>query len=95
VSLANGNKYGRIEKYISDEEQQWINLFEAEKALNGEEAATEKYGNLITDEHMSGRFIYKFYVNNITSGGSFTEKILIVENKSGIGTEVPIRIVSK
>jgi hypothetical protein len=54
VSLANGNKYGRIEKYISDEEQQWINLFEAEKALNGEEAATEKYGNLITDEHMSG-----------------------------------------
>jgi hypothetical protein len=95
VSLANGSKYGFIEKYVTDEEQAWITAFEAEKALNGEAAAIAKYGNLITDEHMSGRYIYKFHVNNITTGESFTEKIIVTDTKSQIGTEMPIRIVSK
>jgi hypothetical protein len=95
VSLANGSKYGFIEKYVTDEEQAWITAFEAEKALNGEAAAIAKYGNLITDEHMSGRYIYKFHVNNITTSESFTEKIIVTDTKSQIGTEMPIRIVSK
>jgi hypothetical protein len=95
VVLANGNKYGTIEKYTSDEEADWLAAFEAEKALNGEAAATAKYGNFVTDEHMSGRFVYRFRVNNITSGGSFIEKIIVTDLKSGMGTEVPIRIVSK
>ena len=95
VSLANRNKYGRIERYISEEEQAWLEAFEAEKVINGESAAILKYGEFITDEHMSGRFIYKFYARDIAGSDVLTENISIMDKKSGIGTEVPIRIVSR
>jgi hypothetical protein len=95
VSLEHGNKYGYVEEYRSTEEKQWLESFEAEKIANGEEAAIAKYGYFTTDEHISGRFIYKFHVNNITAGDKFTERIIITDTKSGIGTEVPITIVPR
>ena len=95
VELEHGNKYGYIEKYMTQEEKEWLSKFEEEKAKNGEESAIYKYGQLVTDEHISGRFIYKFHVNNIVNEGIITEKIIVIDEKSGIGTEVPITIITR
>lgn len=93
VVLANGTKLGRIEKYVSKEEEDFMTAFETERLSNGENAALAKYGYFVTDEHMSGRYIYKFHVNNIAIQGTYTERIIVTETKTGIGTEIPIRIV--
>jgi hypothetical protein len=88
-------KYGTLTKYISEEEQEFLDKYNTEKLLNGEESAIEKYGYFITDEHRSGRFIYKYHVHAITTGGRLTEKIIFMDNKTGVGTEVQIQIMSK
>jgi len=98
VTLEHGNKYGRIERYVSKEEQVLLDAIEAFKQTpeyTGDDSIVQRFGYFVTDEHISGRYVYKFYVNNISTGGAFTEKIIITDTKSGVGTEVPIRIVSK
>lgn len=88
-------KYGTISRYFSADEQALIDAYNIEKDLHGEEAAVAMYGNIVTDEARSGRYIYKYRVNNITGSSTLTERIIITDKKSGIGTEIPIKIVSK
>lgn len=78
-----------ISRYISPEEE----TYNKYKEEHGEEAAKNKYGNLVTEEHRSGRFIYKYKAPGSIEEQSMTDKINIYDTISGIGVQIPIRIV--
>lgn len=92
--VTNLNKqYGAIYKYVSPEEQEWLDY----KNQYGEEAAIQRYGYLITDEHRSGRFIYKYKAGKIpyeeSKGYDLIDQISIYDRISKIGIQIPIRLV--
>lgn len=87
------NTNNHIPRYVSPEEIEWMKYFKE----YGEEKTLQRYGQLITDEHRSGRFIYKYRANKYTyaSGDNYEiiDNIVIRDTKSKIGIQIPIRLV--
>jgi hypothetical protein len=86
VKSSYGNK---IERFVSEEE----NLFNLYSDEYGEEAAVERLGQLITEENRAGRFIYKYKAPGSIEEESIVDQITIYDDISGIGVQIPIRIV--
>lgn len=84
---------GEVPIYVSPEEDQWNKYAEE----YGEEAAIKRYGHFITDEHRSGRFIYKYKAPRILREegipSEVIDKITITDRVSEIGVQIPIRLV--
>jgi hypothetical protein len=84
------NGYGTIKKYVTEEEAEW----KAYATQYGESKAIEDLGYLITDEHRAGRFIYKYKAGKFTEGQyEMTDNVIIRDKISGIGIQIPIRLV--
>lgn len=76
-------------RYISPEEQEWLDY----RDEYGEEATIKRYGNLTTDEHRSGRFIYKYKAGTQITENEKIDNITITDKVSKIEIQIPIRLV--
>ena len=69
--------------------QEWLDY----KDRYGEEDTIRRYGNIITDEHRAGRFIYKYTAGTQITEAEKIDNITITDKISGIEIQIPIRLV--
>lgn len=99
LEVVSKHSYGHITRYMCEEEKLWKKIAKE----HGEDVALERLGNLITDEHRSGRFIYKYLSRpgkSIVKDNTEIEKeyeiidqIIIRDRISKVGVQIPIRLV--
>lgn len=90
LDITSKHGYGSIERYVDDIEKEWLIY----RDLYGKDETIARYGDLVTEEHRSGRFIYKYTAKMITDKGyEIIDQLIIKDRISKIGIQVPIRLV--
>jgi hypothetical protein len=90
--------YGSIQTYYSPSYEDYMARKTAYIALGHTEAEWyANYGHYIGLNEMAGRQIFLYRANRLTPGtvDEVTEKILVKDKISGLGTEISIRLVIK
>ena len=90
IEVASKFGYGEVSRFIDEDEQLWLKVAEEE----GEDEAINRFGDLVTDEHRSGRFIFKYKAKHLINGEyEIIDQLVIKDRVSKIGIQIPIRLV--
>jgi len=84
--------YGTLSLYTTEEEDEFMSVFNAEVINSDRKTAIRMYGYPIFEFNRSGRYVYKYKPNKIDGAIDLDEEIRIVDTRTQIGIIIPIRI---